>query len=235
MFKGLPVVELCWFWLHLKKNLLWRFIVKAKFISIILLLSESILKGTIRQYYNLKNKKKEFLTCNPSSTKKTPIKSSLPKNPSQSLCLHPLTLFISLSPIWNPLISPFQFKLLPLFKRLHPFQFPLSPASLLNAKVLLSYPTLEKHFLTTELLRIAWMQTLKLSWPPKLQKIINCARKEAEVEKIRSPKTEKTLKINLGNKNITTFIAKPSYAHFMIKDNAKSTLLNATSHMALKN
>ncbi len=79
------------------------------------------------------------------------------------------------------------------------------------------------------------MQTLKLYWPPKLQKIINCARKEAEVETIRSPKTEKTPKINLENKNITTFIVKLSYAHFMIKDNAKSTLLNATLHMALKN
>lgn len=79
------------------------------------------------------------------------------------------------------------------------------------------------------------MQTLKLSWPPpKLQKIINCARKEAEVVTIRSPKTEKTPKINLEI-NITTFIAKPSYAHFMIADNAKSTLLNATSPMALKN
>ena len=79
------------------------------------------------------------------------------------------------------------------------------------------------------------MQTLKLYWPPKLQKIINCARKEAEVETIRSPKTEKTLKINLENKNITIFIAKPSYVHFMIKDNAKNTLLNATSPMDSKN
>ena len=79
------------------------------------------------------------------------------------------------------------------------------------------------------------MQTHKLSWPPKLHKIINCATKEAEVATKKSPKTEETPKFNLEIKNITTFIAKLSYAHFMIKDNAKSTLLNATSPMALKN
>ena len=54
---------------------------------------------------------------------------------------------------------------------------------------------------------------------------MNHARKEAEVEIKKSPKTDKIPKVYLERKNSTNFIAKPGYVRFMKRANVERILL----------
>jgi hypothetical protein len=58
------------------------------------------------------------------------------------------------------------------------------------------------------------------------------ARKEAEVETKKSPKTDKIPKVNLESKKIMNSIVKPSYVRCMKRVNAGKILLIAILLMA---
>ena len=172
-----------------------------------------------------------FWVCIRSFTKKTKIKLSVPKKSSQNLQHQPWILSTNLSLIWSLKTSFFPLRL-PSIR--DPLQSSLAPNHTcpLNGKIPLSCLTLEKYLAWIKSVKVKRISIQKNHKYRKLSELMKNARKEAEVETKKSPKTDKIPKVNLESKKIMNSIVKPSYVRCMKRVNAGKILLIAILLMA---